>query len=291
MTDFKSNPISQNTVLNQPNYGIVVLSYNHPDLTEQAIESVLQLNFPEQQIYLVHNGSEEKNQLRLKKKFQYIQHILIAQNNGFTQGANQGLKTAFKYHSKVFFMTNDTTLLKIPTVFPDAVHLTSPLIYKRKTDQIDSVIGALDLRWGQLLHLRSIIEISSLAKNKILYAPGTAFGLSKNCYDTLMGFDESFHTYWEDVDFSYRAQQHGYKIEHTEAFQLRHKIGKTCHKNRFYTLYLFQRNRRLFFKKHNLLNFYFWMRYGSDLFKILTKILLRSEKKTNLTYWWKALIE
>lgn len=273
----------------QHNYIITILSYNHPDLTEKTMNSVLAQSFPAEKIFLVHNGSNEKNIFSLKEKFKASQHIVIEKNKGFSGGANQGLTEAFKHSEHVLFLTNDTELLTLPNDFPKTADILSPFIFKRNSSFADSVVGSIHLKTGQLKHLKHLNEITELSTNEKLYAPGTAFGITKNCFQKLNGFDETFHTYWEDVDLSLRAQQSGFKIAHTDQIILKHKIGKTCHKDRFYTLYLFQRNRRKLARKHNLFSIRFLTKYYLEMITLLFKIAFKPNLKLNLNLWWSAL--
>ena len=64
-----------------PNYLIVILSYNHPDLTAKTVNSVINNGFPKSQIILIHNGSEQKNVTFLKAAFTEIEHIFTETNN------------------------------------------------------------------------------------------------------------------------------------------------------------------------------------------------------------------
>ncbi|MBC7742226.1 MAG: glycosyltransferase [Bdellovibrionaceae bacterium] len=275
----------------QPNYALVLLSFNHPDLTERCLQSALDLQFPADQIFLIHNGSEEKFCTRLYVSFPKVNHILISENAGFTGGANRGLTEAFKNYSHVFFITNDTEMISLPEVYPIQLDLLSPLILKRKTESVDSVIGLIDLKFGNLRHVRQAEEIATLTEQQMTYVPGTAFGINKKTFESLGGFDETFHTYWEDVDLSLRAHDEKMRIAHSDLFRLRHKIGKTCHKNRFYTLYLFQRNRRKLMQKRKLAGPHFYTVYGMHMLKLLLKILIKPERTTPLRYWWKAIYD
>lgn len=271
----------------QADYAILILSYNHPDLTHRTIESVLKLQFPPENIFLMHNGSEKKFQTQLQNIFPQIGHFALDINRGFTGGANYGLQKTFENFENVFFLTNDTEVNQLPEYFP-AADLISPMIYKRKTAEIDSIAGALNIQTGQLKHLRKLEDLKLSEK---LYVPGTAFGIKRVLFNRLQGFDETFHTYWEDVDFSLRATQMGIQIHCSDQFQLLHKIGKTCHKDRFYTLYLFQRNRRKLMNKHHYVTFRFWISYSYDMLKLLKKIISKPNRVEPLKFWWKAIYE
>jgi GT2 family glycosyltransferase len=62
--------------------------------------------------------------------------------------------------------------------------------------------------------------------------------------------DTTFHTYWEDVDFSMRAHRNDISIFRNPEAELLHGIGKTCHKKPYYSLFLYQRNRLKFFERY-----------------------------------------
>jgi len=272
------------------NYEIVVLSYNHPQLTTLTLNSVLSFGFPAEQVHLVHNGTLLPHQQQLQSLFPQIKHHILPANKGFSGGANFGLSEVFKAADSILFLTNDTEVISLPNDFPTALDLFSIRILKRNTNQVDSIIGAIDLKKGHLSHVR---DLTHLKNSLTTYIPGTAFGLSKNAFTRLKGFDETLHTYWEDVELSLRAHHLGLKVGSNELFQVKHKIGKTCHKDRFYTLFLFQRNRKRILKKYgqSFFNLQFYSSYFLDMSKIAWRILKGDEKKANLNLWWKAIYD
>ena len=242
-------------------YAIAILSYNHPEITSRCVESVLKLQSHEN-IFLTHNGSQPDFVSQLKNKFPQIQHIENSVNKGYSGGVNSTLTKVLEQYERVLFLTNDIELLSI---HPDPqFEFASIKILKRNTTQIDSVLGEVHPAKGQLSHIK---ELNQVKNTDMTYIPGTAFWISLQTFKTVGPIDESFHTYWEDVDFSFRARKAQIKLEIDDQTICKHKIGKTCHKNRFYTYELYQRNRGLFMKKHKLLNPFFILIYIFDLFK------------------------
>lgn len=274
------------------NYHIVLLSYNHPNLTAKTLYSVLALGFDPQKIHLVHNGSLQQHQAALTTQFPKISHLILPNNKGFSGGANFGLSEVFEKAENILFLTNDTEVISLPENFPAALDFFSILILKRNTDQVDSVMGSINLRTGQLSHLKQISEIANLSFVKS-YIPGTAFGLTKAAFTSLNGFDESLHTYWEDVELSLRAHKLNLRIGCASDFKIKHKIGKTCHKDRFYTLFLYQRNRKRILKRYGIghLKIRFYCHYAYDMLKIAKHILSGPNKKINLSLWWNAIYD
>jgi GT2 family glycosyltransferase len=245
-------------------HAIAILSFNHPDLTEKCIKSVLALNYSGE-IYLIHNGSHEKNVLNLKNLFPDITHLVIEKNKGYTGGANFTLSEVFKKYQTCLFLTNDTELQQLPKSIP--TDFSSVHSLKRKTEFIDSLGGLIDIKNGKLLHRKNMSDVYN-TKQFIPYIPGTAFWITKSIFESLKGFDETFHTYWEDVDFSYRAHLSDISVNHSFDTIIRHKIGKTCHKDDFYTYYLYQRNRKKFMQKHGLTSLRFWFLFYKDLLRM-----------------------
>lgn len=223
------------------NMQAVVLSYNHPQLTSRCIDSCLRF-FKEKDIHLIHNGSQNQFVQQQLEKFPGISHHILETNKGFTGGANQALARVFKKADWALFITNDCELLSmnIPTenLKPG---LYAPLIYRRKSQRVDSFGGHLDTQTGKLSHVTEPKGSGQLDCQ--FYVPGTAFIIDKNSYKKAGGFDEKLGTYWEDVDFSLRCHKLKIPLRQTKDFVFRHGVGKTCHKHSYYTNYLFQRNR------------------------------------------------
>lgn len=242
-------------------FAVSILSYNHPEITAKCLRSVLALHPPEN-IFLTHNGSLAAHQEQLINEFPQINHHLVKNNNGYSAGANETLKNVFEKFENVLFLTNDTELINLPTQPPHG--FCSVQLLKRNTAEIDSIMGALNPKNGSLKHLKNLNDIK---QNEISYIPGTAFWLDKKTYSILGSFDERFHTYWEDVDLSLRAHKLGIKLQYSSETVCRHKIGKTCHKHRFYTYELFQRNRGRCLSKNNLISFGFYFSYIPDILK------------------------
>ncbi len=216
---------------------IVVLSFNHPELTARATQSALKLH---KNVYLVHNGSEKRFSKSLKSQFPLVQHLDLEKNLGFSGGVNFGLKSAFKKSKWVVLLTNDCTLQNLPEI-PNEPAFIAPHIFIQKSTRTDSLGGVFIPRLAHISHCKSI-EDFELAKHK--YIPGSAFLIHQKVFSDTGPFDEALGTYWEDVDFSQRAIANNHCPRVEPNWHIWHGRGKTCHKDRHYTLYLFQRNRK-----------------------------------------------
>jgi GT2 family glycosyltransferase len=227
------------------NMHVVILSFNHPKLTAQCVLSALKL-IPSEKIHVVHNGSTEAHITELRELFPEINHLVSFHNRGFSGGANLGLTAGFAQSEWILFITNDCELTRFsennlePGVY-------APLIFKKGTEQVDSLGGAIN---SKNLNLRHLTSAHGLRANELFYIPGTAFFIHRTAFEKLNGFDESLGTYWEDVDFSLRAHKSNIKTGIFDSIWLRHKIGKTCHKDPYYTTYLYSRNQARIARRH-----------------------------------------
>lgn len=237
--------------------GHMVLSYNKPQLTRACLQALLDGGgvLPEK-ILLIHNGSSFEVVRELKNEWPKLNHLELPENRGFTGGANAGLKLSFERSEWVFFHTNDTETIELPKALPTAPALYAPLIFKRKSAQIDSLGAWINLRELRPQHCRQPGEFEQIRDQGLngesfVYVPGTAFLMHRNIWLEFGPFDESYHTYWEDIDLSYRIFRKQTDLLRTlPDWKLRHAIGKTCHKKAFYTQELFPRNRLKFAAKY-----------------------------------------
>ena len=261
---------------------VSILSFNHPQLTLKCVKSVLAHVAPEQ-IILTHNGSRKENVDLLINEFPNIKHLILESNRGYSGGVNASLSNAFRESPWVFFVTNDCELLNAPTI-PLNPGFFAPTLFRRKVDKIDSLGGLFTPLTGRLLHIRE----SSYAKKvteksppfrfdinrfRFFYVPGTAFYLHSDVFNMTGPFDESLHTYWEDVDYSMRVRKLGLSIGIHLETQLIHKVGKTCHKDPFYTNILFKRNRKTISAK-----------YTPYLLHPLQSVLLKDREKNRKSH-------
>jgi len=223
---------------------LVVLSYNHPELTARTLVSAQKL-VKDSDILLVHNGSLTQHQKKLQADFPGLTHLVLRENRHYSGGSNAGLKAAFANNPQidwVLFLTNDSQLLSLappPPRSPPA--LIAPLIYARKQGRVDSLGGKFHVSRAHLSHCKSEEEFRS---NSHPYIPGTAFWIHREVFEKTGGFDESLQTYWEDVDLSQRVRALGFPLATDARTEVLHAIGKTCHKDTHYTTYLYQRNRK-----------------------------------------------
>lgn len=228
---------------------ILILSFNHPNITASLIDSILKKTTGKD-IYLLHNGSRPEVVSELKNKFTSIKHLELEVNKGYTGGVNWGLKNLFNQYDWVYFFTNDTLLESLSHSLPSKIGFYGPQIFRRKLDKIDSLGGRFNPWLKKIWHCKSEKEFFQFRLLNYRYLPGTAFLLHRDVFNMVGDFDESLHTYWEDVDFSMRCHQNKIPVGLVSDWKIIHKVGRTCHKDEFYTKKLFWENRETISKRY-----------------------------------------
>ena len=80
---------------------------------------------------------------------------------------------------------------------------------------------------------------------------GAFYLVRRNLYEELGGFDERFFVYLEDLDFSYRARQHGWHTQYLADVQAFHAGGGTSDQVKALRLYYALRSRIQYSFKHH----------------------------------------
>ena len=236
---------------------VAVLYYGKPTLTMRCIHSILATGHPPERIFCLDNGSGTDSSGQIREAFPHCLHHSLEENRGFSGGFNAAVnRVASSGYDRLLFLTNDTeltphTLNGCETIATQRnAQLVAPSIrLLRRPGQVDSLGARFHPENALLSHLNDPDDDSDL-KPPFEYIPGTAFWLRVDAFQLLKGMDESFHTYWEDVDFSLRAHSAGLVLARAPEATILHAVGRTCHGNPLYSTFYFQRNRIRFCRRH-----------------------------------------
>lgn len=236
---------------------VAVLHYNKIRLTRRCLDSLGRAGLAPERIICLDNGSMRDVARDLAREYPDIQHHRLEKNRGFSGGFNAALTRVFADGADVcVFLTNDTVFHGgadrhlVRAVAKNNAGMAAPCIrYLSNPDAIDSLGAYFDAETASLAHYHRQDLPPILVPDRD-YIPGTALAVTRDAFMTLGGADESYHTYWEDVDMCFRAHAAGIPLVRVPGAQIDHGVGQTCHKKPFYTMYLFQRNRLTFCRRH-----------------------------------------
>lgn len=248
---------------------IIIVNYKVRKQVIECVYSILKSlkNIPFE-IVVVDNEGDNKLKKKLSKlnKTKYIESN---SNLGFGGGNNLGAKNSTgKY---LLFLNPDTIVNKSAIqellnfyVNNNNVGIVSPLLINENLKPFPTQSKK------ELTPLNALFSFSLLRKlfiNKSIYSdpffkkwdyekpiesetiPGAAFMISRDIFDKINGFDESFFLYFEENDISKRVKQLGYKLFINPKSKIIHKVAQSTAqiKNRDE---IFKSSRLKYFKKH-----------------------------------------
>lgn len=180
------------------------------------------------------------------REFPEIRHLVLPQNRGYAGGVNAGLAEAFKSCEWAVLLTNDSLLENLPLP-PAAPAIVAPKVLRRKAELVDSLGGHFIPSRARLVHCKSGEEFDAGRTQRGVrrYIPGTAFLVHREVFEKSAGLDERLCIYWDDVEWSARIDDLGFPLLTDPGWRVLHKVGKTAHSKSLYSLFYFQRNRRI----------------------------------------------
>lgn len=273
-------------------FSIVILSYNQAEQTGECIKSIQAVKpreFPDKQIFVVHNGSDPAVVNDLRQRYPRFHHVVLNENEGFCSGANAGIRAGFSLQPWVLFLTQDTTLVHFPKSSPFEPCLAAVKVFKRKVDTINSIGGAADLELAKHYYCTKAENFWDAFESSQLqpFVPRTAFWIHQTPFEKVNGFDENMGSIWEDVDFSLRIRKEGEMLQLDETTEVIHHRKGLCRRDPIYTRFLYNRNR--FAVSRNALRsrgqrIFFEMGIFLDWLSLLVRILIKKPNEAGLVF-------
>ena len=182
------------------------------------------------EVIVVNDNPKEslKDDLKAFKNFTLIENN---QNLGFARSVNRGVRKAAK---KYVLLLNDDVLLFDDT-YKNAIGLfeKNPLLFAvsfAQKERDNAIVGKNILYWKKGLIFHAKAKDMKFGYNA--WADGGSCLIDKNKFLQLGGFDSIYTPfYWEDIDLSYRAGKHGYKIIFDPSLLVQHYHESTIGKN------------------------------------------------------------
>ncbi len=219
----------------KPKLSIVLPNLNGAGWLNASIQSLYAQTEQNFELIIVDNGSCDSSLEDAKQAAQQPNCILIenAKNVGFSKAVNQGIAIAKASYVLLFnndaFAKKDMVSQLLKTIEQDEKIFSVQCLMLRhaepeKADDCGDFVtlfGWAYKRGDGLPHTRY------LKKQRVFSACGGAALYRKSLLLELGGFEELFFAYLEDVDISWRANNHGYYCLYEPAAVCTHICGAT----------------------------------------------------------------
>lgn len=237
------------------NKAVVILNYNGKQHLVNYLHNIINFTSKEAEIIIIDNASTDDSLAYIQNEHPTIHTIVLDKNYGFAGGYNEGLKQVS--HEYLVLLNSDIEVSQnwdIPlweTLSKKEIGAVQPKILDLKDKNQYEYAGAggglVDAFYFPFCRGRIFSELEAKEtqfdyNENMFWASGAAFGIRKEVYTELNGFDTDFFAHMEEIDLCYRLQNHGYKIAYNPNGTVFHLGGGTLNMMSPFKTYLNYRN-------------------------------------------------
>lgn len=237
---------------------IIIVNYNTINYLFECLLSLQNVNKNKVEVFVVDNASTDGSPEMVKEKYPWVKLINNEKNLGFAVANNQAIIQS--YGSYIMLLNSDTVVLEgtidrilsfmnqnpdvgivgcrllntdsslqpsitsFPTPLKDAIAIALKGSILSNTPKTRAVLSRLGSVFGLSA---SRFDDHSLTK-EIGFPRGACFTVRRQLIDEIGLLDENYFFTGEEMDFAYRAKQHGWKVYYYhEAAVIHHDHGAT----------------------------------------------------------------
>ncbi len=246
-----------------PRVAAVIIAWNRVDEVVACLESFACLQYPNCEVIVVDNGSEDATVPTIRARFPWVTLVVNSENLGYVGGSNVGFRHALDRHADYVLLLNQDTKMT-PTV-------VSELVRVMEGDPRIAIAGAKNvlmentaytwakygmLTWGPLLvRSKGFYELDTPepSPKDVDWVIGNGCMMKRAALERIGLFDEDYFHLEEDVDWSTRARSRGYRVVYVDTAAILHKgssSGDGSKRLVFSYSYFLGRNPIVFAQKH-----------------------------------------
>lgn len=243
---------------------IIVLQYNHADLTRQCLTSLLAHVDGRHQVILADNHSTEQDARDLGREFPSVTSVACEENGGFSRGNNAG--AAHATGDILLFLNNDTLIES---------DFVAPLLQRFEDSPRAGIVGprllngdgSFQLSAGRLptfvqemfdKAIAAAIDHGNWAASRMVerrysrprlveWVTGAALAIRRDVFDLVGGFEESFFMFFEDKDLCARVRRAGFEVWFDPCSEIKHLRGASANPR---TTSIYRASQVRFYRRH-----------------------------------------
>lgn len=242
---------------------VVILNWNGQKMLERFLPSVTAHTQGDAEVIIADNGSTDDSLPFLQKHYPQLRVIRLDKNYGFAGGYNKALQ---QVDADYYVLLNDDVEVTPGWIEPviaqmqqhpdTAICQPKLLMYdQRNTFEYAGGAGGYIDKYGYPFcrgRMFTTLEDDHGqydTPSQIFWASGAAMFVRADVWRQLGGLDEDFFAHMEEIDFCWRAQNSGYRIEYCPHSVVYHVGGGTLPKSNPRKTYLnFRNNMALLYK-------------------------------------------
>lgn len=228
-----------------PKVSVIILNYIRPKETIECVQSVLKSDYPNLEVIVVDNSSNDPQFNFLQKKLNPLNVLLIKtrSNLEYAGGNNFGIRHSTGEY--IFILNDDVIidsnlingLVKIAQKYA-TIGIIGPVIYRYGSNDVWFYSQNIKYKTSEVLDVPIVVGSALMIKREVIYKIGL--------------LDENFFMYHEELDWCIRARKAGYRTVCATKLKAWHKVpeDETIKDYSPYKAYFFHRNFFLIAGKH-----------------------------------------
>lgn len=247
-----------------PKVSIIIVNYNGAEDTNECLNSLKKIDYENYEVIVVDNASGDASFVlnKMHQDFSDVKILALPHNHGFAGGNNAGINHALGNGAEYMLLLNNDTVI--------ARDFLTRMVEAAQSDECAAFVGAkiyflnepkriwfngADFSWisgGKHYQYGQIDPDPDETRLKNTgYVTGCALLARAKVIQDIGLLSEDFFMYYEDVDWSLRAQKAGYKTIVAPAAHIWHKVSRSAEKMGVPVIHYYHiRNALILTKKH-----------------------------------------
>jgi GT2 family glycosyltransferase len=227
------------------------VNYNGRRFLDSCLEALAAQQVPGGfEVLLVDNGSQDGSAEHVRRRHEWVRVLEIGRNAGFSRGNNIGMGQAQGRH--LVLLNNDTrarqgwlaALVAAADASPSAGAVTSKLLFADRPDVIQNAgVLLLDDGGGGDRGAGEADRGQYDQPAEVFGFCGAAALLRREMLDDVGLLDETFFSYYEDTDLSWRMRLRGWSVLYEPGAVVEHLHSATSHERSTFFSFHADRNR------------------------------------------------
>ncbi len=256
-----------------PAVGIGILNYNGKKHLEAFLPSVMAIDYPEYNVYVIDNNSSDGSIEFLKNSFPGINIVSNGANLGFAAGYNSGFRSMAE---KYWLMLNSDVELSRGFLKPlvelmeqdDRVGMCQSVLLSYHQKNMFEYGGAAGgfLDWLGYPYCRGRIfetteeNAGQYETEEVFWASGACSLVRKDAYLKVKGMYDYFFMHFEEIDLCWKLHRQGYKVFCHSASEVYHVGGGTLsYQSPRKTFFNFRNNLVMVWRNSSMLYKFLWL--------------------------------
>jgi len=243
---------------------VLLLNWNSAQETVTAVASLRRMDYPNFFIMIVDNASQDDSLERLRPlSGEQVEVLESPLNIGYTGGCNLGMKRALERDAKYLWLLNNDALVDSDTLSSlvataesdSSIGLVTPQIAALDEDRLTFAGGVISIkeRLYNETHNPAVAQEWNARYPKDGLVIGTAMLVRTDLIRKIGMLDTRFFAYFEDIDYSARSAQAGFRnVVDSGSLVHHHEKNRNTrpHAMTPYYWYYMARNESRFWRKH-----------------------------------------